>query len=63
MDECPYIPPDLIEFLKKAFPDQLPMNPDIIKDRVAMGALFGEQTVIRFLEAQRSLQEEGHVHS
>jgi hypothetical protein len=60
MDECPYVPPELVSFLREAFPNSLPSNLLTLSDR-AIGALHGERTVVQFLEAQLAAQEETHV--
>jgi len=58
--DVPHIPRDLVRFLKEAYPDHLPQNLLTLPDR-AVGALHGEQTVIRFLEAHLDAQEERNV--
>jgi hypothetical protein len=60
MDDTPYIPKDLVEFLNKAFPNELPSNLLTLSDR-AIGALHGQRTVVQFLEEHLAAQEEKHV--
>lgn len=60
MDDCPHIPRDLVEFLTRAFPNELPSNLLTLDDR-AIGALHGQRTVVQFLEACLAAQEERHV--
>jgi hypothetical protein len=58
--DIPHIPRDLVRFLKEAFPDEIPTNLLSLSER-AVGALYGQQQVVWFLEAHLRTQEESNV--
>ncbi len=61
MDEdTPHIPRDLVEWLVKLFPNELPSNLLTVTDR-ELGALAGEQRLLAFLKARLEAQEEPHL--
>jgi len=61
MDEdIPYIPPQLVQWLEKAFPNELPSNLLTMTDR-ELGAVAGEQRLLTFLKARLAAQEEPHL--
>lgn len=55
----PYIDPKLLDKLKEAFPDKLPLSFDTEKVLMRMG----NQEVIRFLEAKMKQQQENALGS
>jgi len=57
VEDTPYIPRDLVEWLEKLFPNELPSNLLTIADR-ELGALAGEQRLLTFLKARLEAQEE-----
>lgn len=56
--QFPFVPPDMLEALEKAFPDRLPHDPNL--PHTEMAALIGRQSVIRFLRRQMEVQQETH---
>jgi hypothetical protein len=60
MDDAPYVPRDVVEWLQKAFPNEIPNDLLSLNER-ATGALHGKREVIAFLEAALAAQEESHV--
>lgn len=55
MQDCPFVPEELLKALEERFPDTLPDNP---KPPHEMGVLIGQQKVIRFLRHQHNIQHE-----
>jgi hypothetical protein len=60
MDDAPYVPRDVVEWLQKLFPNEIPDNLLTLSER-ATGALHGRREIVSFLEAALAAQEESHV--
>ncbi|MBY5849779.1 hypothetical protein HFN51_04305 [Rhizobium leguminosarum] len=60
MDDAPHIPRNVVEWLQKTFPNEIPNNLLTLSER-ATGALHGRREVVAFLEAALQAQEESHV--
>jgi hypothetical protein len=60
MDDAPYISRDLVEWLNKLFPNEIPDNLLTLSER-ATGALHGRRELIALLEVALAAQEERHV--